>query len=103
MSDGMTDCADHARAAAHKLAAEQWPGYRVIQCAAQAPAHGTVIYIYETWLDHVIEVIENRLVVERWMVGPGYLKPQHKQLDKPADNGTWQVGYYQEHTLYDKF
>jgi hypothetical protein len=67
------------------------------------PATGKVVLIYEAWLDHVVEIIDNRLVAERWLVGPGYLKPEHKQLAIPADNGTWQAGYYQEHTLYENF
>lgn len=97
MSDGMTDCARAAESRAEKLVKEKYPGIRQIQSPEEAPKHGTVVFVYEEWLDHVVELILDRQVKKRWLCPP-FKDPWPMSIGKED----WAVGYYKDHRLPTK-
>ena len=94
MSDGPSDCAYAAEARAERLVAAKWPKVRRIHFAEDAPKQGIVLYVYETWLTHVVELITNRVVGQRWRCEP-FDEPKRMAIGKHD----WAVGYYHDHTL----
>lgn len=89
MSDGPSDCARAAETKAEQLIAERWPKLRRIRYHSVAPKYGTAVYMYEEWLTHVVEIIVNRQVKERWVCEP-FQAPKRRRLTKDD----WPVGYY---------
>jgi len=94
VSDGPSDCAYAAEAKAEKLIAQRWPGLKRIHHHTRAPRYGTVVYMYEEWLTHIVEVILNRQVKERWVCEP-FSEPVRRKLTIED----WPVGYYENNHL----
>ena len=94
MSDGPSDCAHAAETKAERLIAEHWPKLKRINYHTTAPRYGTVVYLYEEWLTHIVEVIVNRQVKERWVCEP-FSEPVRRKLSQDD----WPVGYYRENHL----
>lgn len=73
MSDGPSDCARRAHGEAVKFAKLKWPGVRIVEHESRVPKRGKVVLIYEEWLDHVVEYVEDDVTVEAWKVGPNFM------------------------------
>ena len=95
MSDGPSDCARAAESKAEKFVKEKYSAYRRINIAGDAPKRGTVVFVYEEWLDHIVEVITDRLVVARYLVRAF----NHKTRLLTTGEDDWPVGYYQDNLL----
>ena len=94
MSDGPSDCAAIANRKARDFAQAHFPKVPKILCPTHAPKAGTVVLVYEEWLQHVVELVTNRKVTERWLVEP-FKEP--KQLCITDED--WPVGYYRDNHL----
>ena len=92
MSDGMTDAARAAHRIAEKFVQQHYPKLPRIRYYMHAPKEGTVIFIYEEWLYHVIELVTNRMVVSRWLA---MTRGEVQQMSITDED--WQVGYYYAH------
>ena len=95
MSDGPSDCVAAANSNARKFVATKYAKVPQILTPTHAPAKGTVVLVYEEWLKHIVELITDRQVVERWVVEPFKDKPKRLAIGKDD----WAVGYYREHHL----
>ena len=95
MSDGLSDCARSAESRAERFVKEKYPGLKRIQTAGDAPKHGTVVLVYEEWLDHVVEIITDRQVVKRYSIAPFKDEPRRMSIGKED----WPVGYYRDHHI----
>lgn len=94
MSDGLTDCARSAESNANRFVKDRYPGLTTIGVPTEAPKKGTVVLVYEEWLDHVVEKVTDRCVVERHQVGPY----RHEPTPMPIGDD-WPVGFYQDHRI----
>jgi len=90
MSDGMSMAARSAASAAGKFVKEHYPDTKRVHMS-RIPASGLVCCIYETWLDHVIEIIEDRKLIKRYNA-KGYGNNPVTEL--PITDDDWQVGHY---------
>ncbi len=97
MSDGLTDASRMAERNAIAFAEKSFPNMTRIKHWAHAPKRGAVLVIYEEWLDHIVEVIEDRLLKARYVATP-FGGVRHLPIG-PDD---WTPGYYQEHRLKEK-
>jgi hypothetical protein len=85
MSDGMSACASAAHAEAEKFAGERWPGVKVVEHENALPKRGKAVLIYEDWLDHVVEYVEDGKTLEAWEVGPNFTgrdRPKRLPMDR---------------------
>ena len=94
MSDGPSDCAYAAERKARKLAQDRWPKVPYALCPTHCPEHGTVVLVYEEWLQHIVELVTDRKVTERWLAEP-FKEP--RQLCITDED--WPVGYYRDKHL----
>jgi hypothetical protein len=94
MSDGLSDCAYAAEAHADELMLAKWPTVHKIHAASHAPKQGTVLVCYEEWLTHIVELITDRQVIERWCCEP-FEEPYRLKIGS-AD---WPAGYYDNNRL----
>ncbi len=94
MSDGPSDCAYAAEAQAEKFIKQRWPGAKRVCTATAAPKAGTVVLCYEEWLTHIVELVTNRQVVERWCCEP-FTAPYRLKIGKED----WPVGHYDDNRL----
>jgi hypothetical protein len=95
MSDGLSDAAAAARARAERFVVSRYSSTRRIYRLEDAPQRGVVVYVYEEWLRHIVELVENRRVVERWLVEP-YCDNAVSSLSIKKD---WPIGYYRTHRV----
>ncbi len=99
MSDGPSDCARNAEARADRFVKAKFPGVKTIMSPSHAPKTGKVVVIYEEWLSHVVEVIVDRRVTERYLVEPEFVDRDKPPKKMPIDKDDWPVGYYQDHSV----
>lgn len=97
MSDGMTDASRAASRAAEKFAKAQYPGVKRVMHWSHAPATGTVVVIYEEWLAHIVELVDGRVVKERWLIS-SYSEPVRMTIG----DRDWRVGHYRDERIKDK-
>lgn len=94
MSDGPSDCAAAANNKATELVKKRFPNVPRIFNKLYAPKTGTVVLVYEEWLQHVVELVTDRKVVERWLCEPFKEPRQLCITDKD-----WPVGFYDDNRL----
>ncbi len=94
MSDGPSDCAYAAEARALKFVEANYKGVKQIHTPTAAPARGTVILIYEEWLQHVVEVVTDRKVTQRYLA-----EPFKEVRQMPITKDDWPVGYYRDNHI----
>ena len=99
MSDGPSDCARNAEARAERFVKAKFPSVKAIRHPSHAPKTGKVVVVYEEWLSHVIEVIVDRRVTERYLVEPSFVDPDKPPKRMPIGKEDWPVGYYQDHNI----
>ncbi len=95
MSDGPSDCAYSAESNANKFIKAKLAGMKAVAHLDAVPKSGTVVFVYEAWLTHVIELITDGVVTKRWKAEP-FDRPV-KRL--PVKGPTWRPGYYEDHRL----
>lgn len=95
MSDGPGDAARDAKSRARAFVLKGWGGrVRQVRDVESCPLKGTVLVVYEEWLDWVVEMVHDRRVVGRWAVRP--YRAEIKRLPMTDD---WAPGYYRNHEL----
>lgn len=99
MSDGPSDCARNAESRAERFVKAKFPDVKLILSPSHAPKTGKVAVVYEEWLSHVIEVIVDRRVTERYLVEPSFVDPDKPPKRMPIGKEDWPVGYYQDHSI----
>lgn len=95
MSDGLSDCARSAEANAERFIKDKLAGHKVVRHINYVPKAGTVVLLYEEWLDHVVELITDGRVTRRWVVEP-FSNPVKR---RPIKGPEWRPGYFQDHRL----
>ncbi len=65
MSDGMSDCARAAENRARAYVKEHYSNLKEFN-PYHVPYRGRGYVIYETWLDHALEIIKNHKVIKRY-------------------------------------
>ncbi len=98
MSDGLSDAAYAAHAKAIKFCHDRYPGIKVVEWKTKVPRMGKVILVYEEWLDHVVEVIVDDRVQERWMIGCVSTAAPRRLTVSESNCST---GYYADHRVED--
>ncbi len=73
MSDGPSDAARTAEREARKFIKATYPALRLVEHPVHVPAKGKVVLLYEEWLDHIVEIVEDRKLLVRWRVKPNYM------------------------------
>jgi len=95
MSDGPSDCARSAECNADRFIKARFAKVKVVSHLNAVPKSGTVVFLYEEWLTHVVELITDGVVTKRWQVEP-FDRPA-KRL--PVKGPTWRPGYYRDNRL----
>lgn len=90
MSDGLSASARAAENNAHKFIKENYPEVKATWFN-RIPKHGQCLIVYETWLNHIIEIIKDRKLIKRFMAKP-YGDNPIKEIAINDEN--WQIGYY---------
>lgn len=100
MSDGISDAAASSHGNAMRLVAsnrKRWPG-RLVDRESMVGEEGRFVLVYEEWLDHVVEVVSDGVVLERWLVGPFDFRPV--RLAPESAPPEWhRPGYYRHARL----
>ena len=70
MSDGPSDCARAAYKVALEFIRKTFPGLMVVEAPNLVPAKGKIVLVYEEYIDHIVEVVEDQRVTQRFRIDP---------------------------------
>ncbi len=97
MSDGPSDCAMSAYDNSIRFIEARWPKEKMVDSVRKLGREGTFVLFYEEWLVHVVELVVDGVVTERWLVGPFDRKPY--QMKDGGESWWTHAGHFEDHSL----